>query len=86
MELYNVVDKERRYNKTVVIMKHNESIENHSHPGNTEEITVVAGFLRVRYKDTSYPLEEGYTLEILPKEDHSLTAVGGTSVFVCKIC
>ena len=86
METYRIVDQNERHNKTVVVLKHNETIETHSHPGNSEEITVLAGFIRVRHLDTSKPMQEGDSLLVEAKEDHFLVAVGGTAVFITKVC
>jgi len=43
METYRIVDQNERFDKTLFVLKHNETIETHSHPGNGEEITVLAG-------------------------------------------
>ena len=88
METYHISDWKhpRSFNKTVVVLKEKEVIDTHSHPGNREEITVLAGLLRVRHCNTSKPMEEGDTLMIEAKEDHFLTAVGGTAVFISKVC
>jgi quercetin dioxygenase-like cupin family protein len=85
MQTFRVVE-DGRYNKVIYVLKRNETIETHSHPGNDERITVLCGCLSVWHNEADSRLEEGQQIEMPAKQEHSIIALGGTAVFICEAC